>query len=157
MTLNEIMDIALANNKEINAYALKVKEIVALKATAFDPDKTVLSYGYDQNNITPLGYPLHIWGISQDLSFPTLYFAERNARMIDVSRAELALETRRQSLQKNVSLSFYTLKILQARQDMYRSIDSLYSDLLRNAESRFAKGDYSQLRSPKYKSTSAPG
>jgi heavy metal efflux system protein len=28
---------------------------------------------------------------------------------------------------------------------MYRSIDSLYSDLLRNAESRYGKGDFSQL------------
>ena len=45
LRLNEILDIALVNNKEINAYSLKVEESIALKSTAFNPDKTALTYG----------------------------------------------------------------------------------------------------------------
>ena len=145
LSLNEIIDIALANNKEINAYSLKVEESIALKSTAFNPDKTTLTYGSDQNNIAPNGYPLKVWGIAQDFSFPTLYMAEKNARKIDVSKAEVTLESRKQKLKKEISLCYYDIQNLQAKQALYKSIDSLYTSLLRNAESRYNKGDFSQL------------
>ncbi|MBN2631969.1 MAG: CusA/CzcA family heavy metal efflux RND transporter [Bacteroidales bacterium] len=145
LKLDEIISIAVENNPEINAYELKIREINTLKPTAFNPDKTQLTYGYDQNNIAPGGYPLKIWGIAQDLSFPTLYSAEKNARMIEVVRAELMLESRIMSLKKQVSLSYYTIQNLQAKELILKRIDSLYTDLLKNAESKYARGDYSQL------------
>jgi len=143
--LNEILEIALKNNEGINAYSLKVDESVALKATAFDPDKTLLSYGYDQNNIALNGYPLAVWGIEQNFSFPTLYGAEMNARKIDVSKARTTLELRKQSLMKEISGYYYEIQNLRARYELYRNIDSLYTVLLRNAEARYSKGDFSQL------------
>ena len=143
--LNEIIDIAIANNKEVNAFSLKVKENIALKSTAFNPDKTVLSYGLDQNNIAPNGYPLKVWGIEQNFSFPTLYGAELNAKKIDVSKAEVTLELRKQKLKKEISLCYYEIQNLKARQSLYKSVDSLYTFLLRNAEARYGKGDFSQL------------
>jgi cobalt-zinc-cadmium resistance protein CzcA len=145
MSLDEIINIAVANNLEINAYSLKVKESIALKPGAFNPDKTVVTYGYDQNNIAPNGYPLKVWGIEQDMSFPSLYSAEMNARKIDVTKAEMVLESHIQNLKKEVSLSYYTIQNLQAKEALYRSIDSLYSDLLKIAESRHKKGDLSNL------------
>jgi len=145
LSLNEIIDIALVNNKEINAYSLKVEESIALRSTAFNPDKTVLTYGYDENNISPNGYPLKVWGIAQNFSFPTLYAAEKNAKKLDVSKAEVILESRKQKLKKDISLCYYDIQNLQAKQALYRSIDSLYTSLLENAESRYNKGDFSQL------------
>ena len=145
LQLNDIIDIAITNNKEINSYSLKVKESIALKPTAFYPSKTTLTYGYDQNNIAPNGYPLKVWGIIQDMNFPTLYMAERNARLIDVSKAEVSLESQKQKLIKEISLSYYELQGQQARQHLFRSVDSLYTDLLRNAESHYNKGDFSRL------------
>lgn len=145
LNLDRIVEIAIANNKEIDAYTLKVSESTTLKSTAFSPDKTVVTYGYDQNNIAPNGYPLKVWGIAQDISFPSLYTAEMRTRKIDVLRAELSLESKIQDLKKEVSLCYYTIQNLQAKQALYISIDSLYSDLLKNAESKYNKGDYSQL------------
>ncbi len=145
MKLDEIINIAVTNNKEINAYSLKVRESAALKPTAFSPNKTAITYGYDENNIAPNGYPLKVWGIAQDISFPSLYAAEMKARKIDVSKAELELESRTQNLKKELSLCYYTIQNLKAKEALYKSIDSLYSGLLRNAESRYNKGDYSQL------------
>jgi cobalt-zinc-cadmium resistance protein CzcA len=145
LNLEEIVSIAMTNNKEINAYNLKVSETRALKPTAFNPDKAVVTYGYDQNNIAPNGYPLKVWGIAQDISFPSLYAAEMKARRIDVSRSEVILESRIQNLKKELSVCYYTLQNLHAKEALYKSIDSLYSDLQRNAESRFTKGDLSQL------------
>lgn len=62
MKLNDAIDIALHNNKQIAAYILKVEESKTLKKTAFALDKTLFSYGTDQNNIAEQGYPLKIWG-----------------------------------------------------------------------------------------------
>jgi len=145
MKLDEIINIAIAGNKEINAYSLRVKESIALKPAAFNPDKTSISYGYDENNIAPNGYPLKVWGVAQDISFPSLYSAEMKARKIDVSRAELELESRIQNLKKEISYCYYTIQNLKAKEALYKSIDSLYTDLIRNAESRYSKGDYSHL------------
>ena len=88
---------------------------------------------------------MKVWGIAQDFSFPTLYVAEKNAKKIDVSKAEVTLESRKQKLKKEISLCYYEIQNLQAKQALYRSIDSLYTSLLRNAESRYNKGDFSQL------------
>ncbi len=145
LSLEDVINIAVANNKEISAYSLKVSESKALRPTAFSPDKTVVSYGYDQNNIAPNGYPIKVWGIAQNISSPSLYSAEMKARNIDVSKAELVLESRIQNLRKEVSLCYYTIQNLQAKEALYKSIDSLYSDLLKSAESRYNRGDYSQL------------
>ncbi len=145
MKLDEIINMAIANNKEINAYSLKVRESMALKPAGFNPDKTAITYGYDENNIAPNGYPLKVWGIAQDISFPSLYAAEIKARKIDVSRAELELESRIQNLKKEISLCYYTIRNLKGKEALYKSIDSLYTDLIRNAESRYSKGDFSQL------------
>ena len=145
LSLNEIIDIALVNNKEINAYSLKVEESIALKSTSFNPDKTMVTYGLDENNIAPNGYPLKVWGIAQDISFPTLYVAQKDAKKIDVAKAEVTLESRKQKLIKEISLSYYDIQNLQAKKALYKSIDSLYTSLLRNAESRYNKGDFSQL------------
>lgn len=43
------MDIAV-NNKEISAYKMKIDESRTLKATAYNIDKTIISYGTDQND-----------------------------------------------------------------------------------------------------------
>ena len=145
LKLNDIIDIGMGNNKEIIAWSLKVKESIALKPSAFYPSKTMVTYGYDQNNIAPNGYPLKVWGIAQDINFPTLYVAEKNARSIDVSKAEAALESQKGKLIKDISIGYYELQGLQARKKLYNSVDSLYTGLLRNAESRYIKGDFSRL------------
>lgn len=145
MSRNEIIETAIANNREINAYKLKISESKSLTATAFDPGKTNLTYGYDQNNIAENGYPIRVFGISQDISFPTLYSAERNARKVDVKRAELRLEAKKMQLKKKVSQQYFEMQYNIARHTLYMKIDSLYSDLQNYGESRFSKGDLSRL------------
>ncbi|HKK41603.1 MAG TPA: TolC family protein, partial [Bacteroidales bacterium] len=66
-------------------------------------------------------------------------------RLIDVSKAEVTLEAKRQKLIKDVSLVYYELQNQLARQALYRSVDSLYTTLKKNAESRYNKGDFSRL------------
>jgi len=143
--LNNVIDTALQNNKQIAAYMLKLEESKALKKTAFSPAKTIFSYGSDQNNIAENGYPLKIWGVEQSISFPTLYSAEENALQIQVKIAEANLNNQKNALLKNVSFAYFDYQILLKKQKLYYMLDSLYSALLNNSEKRYANGDLSQL------------
>ena len=145
MNLKQIIETGIANNREISAYKLKVDESKVLKSTAFNIDKTVISYGTDQNNIAENGYPINVWGIQQSFSFPTLYASEYNARKLDVTRAETELAVKMQKLKKELSLAYYELQNQQNRKRIYMSIDSLYTSLVRNAETKKSKGDFSEL------------
>jgi cobalt-zinc-cadmium resistance protein CzcA len=145
LRLNEIIDTALAKNLEINAYNLKVNESKVLKSTAYDLDKTVVTYGYDENNIAENGYPIKVWGVEQNFSFPTLYGAELNAKKIDISKAEITLEFQIQRLKKELSVCYYGMQNFINKYAIYRSIDSLYTFLLKNAETKHNKGDLSEL------------
>lgn len=143
--LNDAIEIALQNNREISAYKLKVEESKVLMKTAFAPDKTVLTYGTDQNNIAENGYPLKVWGVEQSFSFPTLYSAERATKQIEVAIAEAKLNMQKNELKKNVSASFYSYQILLNKKDLYQTLDSLYAKLQANSEKREEKGDARRL------------
>lgn len=145
MKLNDAIDTALHNNKQIAAYMLKVEESKALKKTAFAPDKTIFSYGTDQNNIAEEGYPLKVWGVEQSFSFPTLYSAESKSRKIEVSIAEANLNIEKNDLIRNVSYSYFENQILLNKQKLYHTLDSLYNELLTNSEKRAEMGDVSRL------------
>jgi len=145
ISLNDAIDSALHNNKQIAAYMLKVEESKALKKTAFAPDKTVFSYGSDQNNIAENGYPLKVWGVEQSFSFPTLYPAESKSRKIEVSIAEANLNIEKNDLIKNVSFSYFDYQILLNKQKLYQTLDSLYNELLAHSEKRAEMGDVSRL------------
>jgi len=145
MKLNEAIDLALSNNTQIAAYTFKVDESKVLKKTAFAPDKTIFSYGTDQNNIAENGYPLKVWGVEQNFSFPTLYSAESKSRRIEVSIAEANLNIQKNDLIKNVSYSYFDYQILLNKQKLYQTLDSLYTVLLSNSEKRADIGDVSQL------------
>ncbi len=145
LKLSEAIDTALQNNKQIAAYMLKVEESKALKKTAFAPDKTIFSYGTDQNNIAENGYPLKVWSIEQSFSFPTLYSAESKSRQIEVSIAEANLNIEKNELIKNVSFSYFNYQILLNKQKLGKTLDSLYNVLIANTEKRADMGDFNRL------------
>ncbi len=145
LSLNEISEIALSNNKRIKAYELKREEQKVLKRTAFSLDKTMLTYGSDENNMAENGYPLKVYGLEQNFNFPTQYLAELNAKKINIYKAETILRIEQQQLKKEVSICYYTIQKLLNKQLIYTSIDSLYSKLLYNAEIKHKKGDFSPL------------
>lgn len=144
-SLKEILEMALVNNNEIKAYKLKIEESKILKSTAFALDKTSVSYGTDENNTAENGYPLKVWSVDQSFSFPTLYDAEYKSKKIEVLKAEINLEICEQQLKIEVSKIFYQLQYLLIKDSIYTSIDSLYLKLLKNAETKYHMGDYSQL------------
>jgi cobalt-zinc-cadmium resistance protein CzcA len=145
LTLDDAIDTALQNNKQIAAAMLNVEERKVLKKTAFAPGKTMFTYGYDQSNIAENGYPLKVWGVEQNFSFPTLYSAESKARQTQVIIAEAALRNQKNAVTKNICIAYFNYQAFLNKHKMYQTLDSLYNVLLSNAERRAEKGDVSRL------------
>jgi heavy metal efflux system protein len=145
MGLPEILDKAVAGNKEIKVSNLRISEAKALKGSAWSIDKTVISYGTDQNNIAENGYPINVWGVQQSISFPTLYSAEARAKTIEISKAEEDLAIVTGNLKRELSVQYYQLQNLLRKQIIFSNIDSLYGSLLRSAELKYGRGDISRL------------
>ena len=145
LKLNDAIGIALQNNPEISAYALKVEESKMLKKTAFAPGKTNITYGLDQNNIAENGYPLNVWGVEQSFSFPTLYSAESKSRQIDILIAETKLNIQKNECAKNVSMAFFNYQMMAKKYDIFKELDSLFTVLLVTSEKRKEAGDQSNL------------
>ncbi|HPN20443.1 MAG TPA: CusA/CzcA family heavy metal efflux RND transporter [Tenuifilaceae bacterium] len=145
LKMNDAVNIALQNNKEIKAYTLKVDEQKALIPSAIALDKTTFTYGYDQNNIAENGYPLKVWGVSQSINFPTLYSAELKAKRVEYSIAETELKIRTESLIKQVSQNYVEVQVISEKLKIYGNIDSLYLNILKGATIRNSRGDITNL------------
>ncbi|HPE19480.1 MAG TPA: CusA/CzcA family heavy metal efflux RND transporter [Tenuifilaceae bacterium] len=139
--LDEAIQIAMQNNKEIKAYELMVDEQRALRKTGYNIEKTNFYYSFDQNNVADNGYPLGIFGVEQTFSFPTIYSAQRRANSVNISIAEVELEKQRQNLTKQVSKTYYRIVYLQNKLKVYQKVDSLYSSFGERSEKRYEKGD----------------
>lgn len=145
LKMEDAINIALQNNKEIKAYSLKVDEQKALIPSAFALDKTTFTYGTDQNNIAENNHPLKVWSVTQNFSFPTLYGAELKVKRIEHSISEVELKIQSENLIKQVSLNYIELQVISEKLKIYKSIDSLYLNLLKGATARNNKGDISNL------------
>ena len=145
LSLDDAIRIAIQNNKEINAYDLKVKESIALRPSAFTIDKTLVYYGYDQNNVAENGFPLNVLGLEQNFNFPTLYVAQGHANDVNISIAETELIRQKQLLSKDVSQAFHEIQYLLHRQQVFLKIDSLYRSFDNGMERRYQQGDISRL------------
>lgn len=143
--IEDAINIALQNNKEIKAYTFKVDEQKALIPSAIALEKTTFTFGTDQNNIAENGYPLKIWGISQSMSFPTLYSAELKAKRVEHSIAETELKIKTESLIKQVSANYIEIQIVNEKLEIYTRIDSLYLNILKGATARYNNGEITNL------------
>lgn len=145
LKIDDVINMALQNNKEIKAFSLKVDEQKALVPSAISLDKTAFTFGTDQNNIAENGYPLKVWGVSQSINFPTLYSAELKAKRVEHSIAETELKMRTESLIKQLSLNYVEVQIINEKLKIYENIDSLYLIILKGATARNSKGDITNL------------
>jgi cobalt-zinc-cadmium resistance protein CzcA len=145
LQLDDAIGIALQNNRELAAYTLKVEESKMLKKTAFAPGKTNFTYGTDQNNIAENGHPLSVFGIEQNIGFPTLYSAESKSKQIEIAIAETKLDIQKNEVAKNVANTFFTIQMLVNKRNVSAMLDSLFAQLLAVSEKREEKGDIGRL------------
>lgn len=144
-TLVQLQETALENNLGIQASELQTKEAKALIGSALLLDKTLVFYEYDENNLASNNIPLDMYGIQQDIRFPTAYFAERkmNRQEYEVQNSRHALQIR--EIKGKVAAAYYQVQYENNKSGIYRKLDSLYKNFAQAAERRFELGETNYL------------
>lgn len=144
-SLEQLQQIALENNLGLKSSELQRDEAEALIGSAFSLDKTHIFYEYDENNIAPNNLPLDMYGVQQDILFPTVYFAERkmNRRQYEMQSSQHELQIRR--TKGMVATAYYQFQYESSRAEVYRKLDSLYQNFAHSAQRRFELGETNYL------------
>lgn len=144
-TLEQLQQMALENNLGIKTSELQRDEAEALIGSAFTFDKTLVFYEYDENNIAPNNLPLDIFGVQQDIRFPTVYFAERKMyrQEYEMQNSQHALQIRR--IKGMVAAAYHQYQYDSNKAEIYRKLDSLYNNFAHAAQRRFELGETNYL------------
>ncbi len=143
--LDQAIQIAIDNNKELHASTLEIDQFKALKGSAFSPEKTLFYYAYDQNNIAENGHPLRIYGLEQNFKFPSVYTSKSRILKKDVSISQIRYIRNKQLISKNVSQAYYQIIYLKNKLHILKSLDSLYLSFTKKAELSFKQGETSPI------------
>ncbi len=138
INLQTAIDTALKNNLTVKNEKLNAEYQKKLKAAAIDIPQTNLIGEYGQFNSF---YKDTKFGISQGISFPTVYAKQKSLQSENYKSSVLNIAVKEAELKKQVSDIFYLLIYLQQKQNILLQNDSLYATFLEKANLRFAKGE----------------
>ncbi len=136
--LEAAIDTALANNlslknEKLNAvYQEKLmKSAVVIPATIVFGEVGQINSAYTDTK----------FGISQSISFPTVYSKKKALLKEEYSGSKIAVALKEVELKKTVSHIFNTLSYLYEKKKLLLRTDSLYTGFLGKANLRFEKGE----------------
>lgn len=147
VTLEEAINLAIMNNKELESYRLKAEQTKKLKAEAFDPGSTSIYYSYDENNVADNDLPLKVVGAEQSFDFPGVYISRIRAAKSRAEVDNLIYELNKNELSKKVSQSYYKILLIQSKLPHFKVMDSLYTSIITAAEKRYITGESNYLES----------
>jgi cobalt-zinc-cadmium resistance protein CzcA len=141
-SLPECIDIALHNNLQIQSANLETKQAKARQGTAFNPDKTSVSY--EQDPLTPDWIDKKV-SITQSIEFPTIYVAQGKMLKQETLLAEKSGLVTKNEITKSVSEAYFNLcrdvQIVRFLQQQ----DTIYSGFIYRAAVRFNAGETNRL------------
>ncbi len=145
LTPEDAITLALSQNASIKAEKKMTEAMQQKVRTAVDWGPTTIYHSYDQNNIAHNGYPLHVWGISQQFEFPWVY-----QRRSQVLIAELHMQQTFRILQENalsaaVFKAWWDLKIAGEKLKLIHQIDSLYALMAEKSQKVYEEGEVNRL------------
>ncbi len=138
ITLQTAIDTALKNNLTVKNEILNTAYQKQLKAASVDIPQTNLTGEYGQINSF---YKDTKFGISQSISFPTIYAKQKSLQNETYKSSVLKISVKEAELKKQVSDVFYLLIYLSEKKKILMQNDSVYASFLDKATLRFAKGE----------------
>ncbi|ADV50762.1 heavy metal efflux pump, CzcA family [Cellulophaga algicola DSM 14237] len=145
LSLEELIPIAIENNASLKAKNNQLLQSEQLINSAFDFDKTQVYYEFDENNLASNNQPLKVFGVQQDFRFPTVYFSQKKVNKMRYSLSENSFEIQKKSVIRRVTTSYYNYQIALKKQELYHTLDSLYSNFSAMASRRFELGETNYL------------
>lgn len=145
LSLSDAVALGIANNRQLKTFELQVERSKALMPAAFNIGKTGVYYGLDENNIAENNHPLYVFGVSQEINFPTVYAAQHRANRAEVSVSKSVYELELQKLRKNITLAYYRIVYLQNRQKYFDYIADVYRKFSQSADAQHKQGEITYL------------
>ncbi|GEJ44015.1 hypothetical protein CRS_06230 [Chryseobacterium sp. ON_d1] len=138
VTLQEAVDIALKNNRNLKNEKLKSEYTKALIRSSSDIPQTGVTVDYGQINsaLTDMKF-----GISQNIAFPTVYKKQKNVYTEEWKKSLLNVSLKEYELKKAVSLTFYNILYAKQKEKLLQETLKLYTDFLDKANIRLKAGE----------------
>jgi cobalt-zinc-cadmium resistance protein CzcA len=145
MSLEVLIPLAIENNAGLSGNRLRVEQSKTLVKSAFNFDKTHVYYEFDENNLAVNNEPIRVFGVQQDFRFPTLYFSEKKVNQAKAAVTSSAYDIQEKALKRKVTNAYYTYQIARRKQEVLKTLDSLYSNFAKMAARRFELGETNYL------------
>lgn len=144
-TLDDLIPLAIENNAGLQANRLETQQFDALINSAFSFDKTQVYYEFDENNLAVNNEPLQIFGIQQDFKFPTVYFSEKKMNKARYNITSSRYDIEEKAIKREVTAAYYNYQIAREKEQVYKTLDSLYTNFSQIAARRFELGETNYL------------
>ncbi len=141
LNLDEAIKIALKNNSGLKSALYSIDRQDALGKTVFDLGRTNINYNKDN---TKGVIDVEI-GISQTISFPSVYLQQNNLQNENLLLSRKSYEAVKAGLIKNIKSAYFQLIYGTARLKLLVYQDSVYKDFSEIAQLRYKTGETSQL------------
>ncbi len=145
ITVEQAIDIAVRNNRGLQASAQRIEQSERLIGSAIDIGKTEVYYNHDQNNIAPNNLPIDVWGVGQTIQFPTVYGAQRKVLQQKSQLTQDQYHIDKRLLTKEVSKVSNEIVYWRNMRENYIYLDSIYTAFEHAANRRFEQGESNYL------------
>ena len=142
ISLPAALDSASRNSPAVQSSKLNVQRSRQLIGTSADIPKMSILGDYGQINSISNDTR---FGVSQSISFPTVYSRQRSLLEAEAGRSELESGLTQIKVKEQVKRLFYAVLVMQSKQKLLAYADSIYDQFLQKAALRFEKGETNLL------------
>jgi cobalt-zinc-cadmium resistance protein CzcA len=138
LTMEKAVAIAFENNPTIKAANLEIEKQESLKKSAFDLDKTALTYKNGQINGFQTDFEI---SVTQDFKFPTVYGAQSKLQAAQIALSEVSLALEKNRLERDVRAVYMALWFAKNKFFLISNLESAFQNFAVIAEKRFESGE----------------
>ena len=143
LSLQQAIDMGLANNKSVNSSRLMINYQQQQKKAGFELPKTDISLLYGQYN-SNIKYDNNI-SLTQSIPFPTVFSANAALGNSRIHSSELQLDVSENQLAYQIKSTYNYLQYLYERELLLQKQDSIFSEFLNAATVRYNVGESNLL------------
>lgn len=133
-TVEQAIEIAMANNKQLQAKASEVSKQEALKKTSFDLGKTDFDIQYGQFNSYENDFA---FSINQNFKFPTYYSNQSKWAEEKIKSSALQQDITANELKRKIKETWYQIQYLQSKKALLVYQDSVYQKFQKATQIRY--------------------
>jgi len=136
---------ALENNFELAAARISLENSQVQTKTAWDIAPSLFFIGTEENQRNLEGDGVNSFGFQQYIDFPGVYVSRKKVLEKESLITEDLYDIKTLNLKKQLYKACYQLDYLVKKKEQYAGFDSLYQELYRASEKRYAAGTTNRL------------